>query len=35
MFENDGLKSPSEIFEKRWQKEAVKGGIVRTMSDQF
>ncbi|MBU2927190.1 hypothetical protein [Winogradskyella psychrotolerans] len=35
MFENDGLKSPSEIFEKRWKKEAVKGGIVQTMSDQF
>ncbi|MBF8150656.1 hypothetical protein ITJ86_12155 [Winogradskyella sp. F6397] len=35
MFENDGLKSPSEIYEKRWKKEAVKGGIVRTMSDQF
>lgn len=35
MTENDGLKSPSEIFEKRWNKEAVKGGIIRTMSDQF
>jgi len=35
MTENDGLKSPSEIFEKRWKKEAVKGGIIRTMSDQF
>lgn len=33
--ENDGLKSPSEIFEKRWNKEAVKGGIIREMSDQF
>ena len=29
------LKSPGEIFEKRWNKEAVKGGIIRTMSDQF
>lgn len=35
MTENDGLKSPSEIYEKRWNKEAVKGGIIRTMSDQF
>lgn len=35
MTENDGLKSPSEIFEKRWRKEAVKGGIIREMSDQF
>lgn len=35
MIENDGLKSPSEIFEERWKKEAVKGGYVRTMSDQF
>ncbi|WP_179353846.1 hypothetical protein [Winogradskyella vidalii] len=35
MIENDGLKSPGEIFEKRWKKEAVKGGYVRTMSDQF
>ncbi|SDH65226.1 hypothetical protein [Winogradskyella thalassocola] len=35
MTENDGLKSPGEIYEKRWNKEAVKGGIVRTMSDQF
>ncbi|NRD23698.1 hypothetical protein HNV10_10625 [Winogradskyella litoriviva] len=35
MTENDGLKSPSEIFEKRWNKEAVKGGIIREMSDQF
>lgn len=35
MTENDGLKSPGEIFEKRWKKEAVKGGYVRTMSDQF
>ncbi len=35
MIENDGLKSPSEIFEKRWRKEAIKGGIIRTMSDQF
>jgi hypothetical protein len=35
MIENDGLISPSEIFEQRWKKEAAKGGIVRTMSDQF
>jgi len=35
MIENDGLTSPSEIFEKRWHKEAAKGGIIRTMSDQF
>ena len=35
MTENDGLKSPSEIYEKRWNKEAEKGGIIRTMSDQF
>jgi len=35
MIEDDGLKSPSEIFEERWKKEAVKGGYVRTMSDQF
>ncbi|EDP70817.1 hypothetical protein FBALC1_08658 [Flavobacteriales bacterium ALC-1] len=35
MFEDDGLKSPSEIYEKRWKKEAAKGGIVKTMSDQF
>lgn len=35
MIESDGLKSPGEIFEERWKKEAVKGGIVKTMSDQF
>ncbi len=35
MTESDGLKSPSEIYEKRWRKEAVKGGIIKTMSDQF
>ncbi|MGJ8550297.1 hypothetical protein [Winogradskyella wichelsiae] len=35
MTEDDGLKNPGEIFEQRWFKEAVKGGIVRTMSDQF
>jgi len=35
MAENDGLKSSSEIYEKRWKKEAVKGGIIQTMSDQF
>ncbi len=35
MTENDGLKSPGEIFEKRWKKEAVKGGYVQVMSDQF
>ena len=35
MTDNDGLKSPGEIFEARWNKEAEKGGIIRTMSDQF
>ena len=35
MIDDDGLKSPSEIFEKRWNKQAQKGGIIRTMSDQF
>lgn len=35
MFEDDGLKSPSEIYEKRWKKEAAKGGIIQVMSDQF
>ena len=35
MTESDGLKSPSEIFEQRWNKELVKGGVIRTMSDQF
>ncbi|NRD20010.1 hypothetical protein HNV08_08115 [Winogradskyella eckloniae] len=35
MIEDDGLKSPSEIYEKRWNKDAVKGGIIREMSDQF
>lgn len=35
MIANDGLKSSSEIYEKRWNKEAEKGGIIRTMSDQF
>lgn len=31
----DGLKSPSEIFEQRWRKEAQALGIRRFMSDQF
>ncbi|MBC3846382.1 hypothetical protein H8K90_08325 [Winogradskyella echinorum] len=35
MIDDDGLKSPSEIYEKRWKKEAAKGGIIKTMSDQF
>ncbi len=35
MVYDDGLKNPGEIFEKRWKKELVKGGIVKTMSDQF
>lgn len=35
MIDSDGLKSPSEIYEKRWNKQAEKGGIIRTMSDQF
>jgi len=35
MLDDDGLKDPGEIFEERWRKEAAKGGIIRTMSDQF
>lgn len=35
MIHNDGLRNPGEIFEARWRKEAAKGGIIRTMSDQF
>ncbi|APY07070.1 hypothetical protein BWZ20_01575 [Winogradskyella sp. J14-2] len=35
MIEEDGLKSPSEIFEKRWSKDLEKGGVIKTMSDQF
>ncbi len=35
MIEEDGLKSPSEIYEKRWSKDLQKGGVIRTMSDQF
>ncbi|MFP4846704.1 hypothetical protein [Winogradskyella sp. PE311] len=35
MIDDDGLKSPGEIFEKRWSKELEKGGVIRTMSDQF
>lgn len=35
MIEEDGLKSPGEIFEKRWSKDLEKGGVIRTMSDQF
>ena len=35
MIEEDGLKSPSEIFEKRWAKDLEKGGVIKTMSDQF
>ena len=35
MMDKDGLKSPGEIYEKRWNKEAAKGGIIRMMSDQF
>ncbi len=35
MLQNDGLTNPGEIFEERWRKEAAKGGIIRTMSDQF
>ncbi|MDY2586573.1 hypothetical protein [Winogradskyella aquimaris] len=35
MIEEDGLKSPAEIFEKRWSKDLEKGGVVKTMSDQF
>ncbi len=35
MTDKDGLKSPGEIYEKRWNKELIKGGIIKTMSDQF
>jgi hypothetical protein len=35
MTDKDGLKSSGEIYEKRWNKELVKGGIIKTMSDQF
>ena len=35
MVYDDGLKSPGEIYEKRWKKELVKGGVIKTMSDQF
>jgi hypothetical protein len=35
MIDHDGLKSPSEIYEKRWSKDLEKGGIIKTMSDQF
>ncbi len=35
MTEEDGLKSSGEIFEKRWSKDLEKGGVIRTMSDQF
>tara|TARA_B100001057_G_C22847521_1_gene949653 strand:- start:2136 stop:2870 length:735 start_codon:yes stop_codon:yes gene_type:complete len=35
MTEEDGLKSPAEIFEKRWSKDLEKGGVIKTMSDQF
>ncbi len=35
MTEDDGLKSPGEIFEKRWNKDAEKTGIRKFMSDQF
>ncbi len=35
MMEKDGLKSPSEIYEKRWSKDLQKGGVIKTMSDQF
>ncbi|WP_426430327.1 hypothetical protein ACPX19_12425 [Winogradskyella sp. HB-48] len=35
MTDEDGLKSPAEIFEKRWSKDLEKGGVIKTMSDQF
>ena len=35
MIEEDGLKSPSEIYEKRWSKDLQKGGVIKEMSDQF
>ena len=33
MTDGDGLKSPSEIYEKRWSKDLEKGGVIKTMSD--
>ncbi|WP_422104409.1 hypothetical protein [Winogradskyella sp.] len=35
MIEEDGLRSSSEIYEKRWSKDLQKGGVIKTMSDQF
>ncbi|RNC86228.1 MAG: hypothetical protein ED556_07980 [Winogradskyella sp.] len=35
MVEDDGLRSPGEIFAERWRKEAQASGIVKFMSDQF
>lgn len=35
MTNDDGLRSPGEIFEARWRKEAAKTGLRRFMSDQF
>lgn len=35
MFNDDGLRSPGEIFEERWRKEAQRTGIRQFMSDQF
>lgn len=35
MFENDGLKSPGELFEERWRKQAAEIGMIQVMSDQF
>lgn len=35
MTDEDGLKSSGEIFEKRWSKDLEKGGVIKTMSDQF
>lgn len=35
MIYDDGLRSPSEIFEERWKKQAQASGIRRYMSDQF
>ncbi|GGI57460.1 hypothetical protein GCM10011444_17690 [Winogradskyella haliclonae] len=32
---DDGLRSPGEIFEERWKKEAQALGIRKFMSDQF
>lgn len=35
MINDDGLRSPGEIFEERWRKEAQRTGLRQFMSDQF